>query len=62
MLIENRISLKRIQKLMGHSDIQTTLNVYGHVIERVESDIPLNAGIPSKITEHRCGESVASSP
>lgn len=36
MLIENRVSLKRIQALMGHEDIKTTLNVYGHVIDKVE--------------------------
>jgi len=36
MLIEKRVNLKKIQYLMGHSDIQTTLNIYGHVIERVE--------------------------
>ncbi|MEQ8694496.1 MAG: site-specific integrase [Gammaproteobacteria bacterium] len=36
VLIEKRCNLKRIQTLMGHSDIQTTLNVYGHLIERAE--------------------------
>lgn len=37
MLIENRVSLKRIQALMGHEDIKTTLNVYGHIINQVEN-------------------------
>ena len=37
MLIEQRCNLKRIQKLMGHEDIQTTLNVYGHIVEKAES-------------------------
>lgn len=37
VLIEKRCNLKRIQTLMGHSDIQTTLNVYGHLIERAEA-------------------------
>ena len=37
MLIEQRTNLKRIQTLMGHEDIQTTLNVYGHLVERAES-------------------------
>jgi integrase len=36
MLIDQRINLKRIQTLMGHKNIQTTLNVYGHLIERAE--------------------------
>ncbi|MRG71085.1 tyrosine-type recombinase/integrase [Alphaproteobacteria bacterium HT1-32] len=36
VLIEKRCNLKRLQTLMGHSDIQTTLNVYGHLIERAE--------------------------
>ena len=37
MLIEDRTNLKRIQKLMGHRDIETTLNTYGHLIERAEA-------------------------
>ncbi|ODS56466.1 MAG: integrase [Acidobacteria bacterium SCN 69-37] len=37
MLIDQRVNLKRIQTLMGHRNIQTTLNVYGHLIERVEA-------------------------
>lgn len=61
MLIEQRMSLKRIQKLMGHSDIQTTLNVYGHVIERAEADAPANSGILSTINKNSCGNSVADS-
>ena len=36
MLIDQRVNLKRIQTLMGHRSIQTTLNVYGHLIERAE--------------------------
>ena len=38
MLIEKRVNLKRIQKLMGHEDIKTTLNVYGHLIERADGE------------------------
>lgn len=37
MLIEQRLNLKRIQYLMGHEDVRTTLNVYGHLVERVEA-------------------------
>jgi integrase len=37
MLIEQKTNLKRIQRLMGHEKIETTLNVYGHIIERVET-------------------------
>ncbi len=36
MLIDQRVNLKRIQRLMGHEDIKTTLNVYGHLIERAD--------------------------
>ena len=36
MLIEQRVNLKRVQYLMGHEDIRTTLNVYGHLIDRAE--------------------------
>lgn len=45
MLIEQKVSLKRIQKLMGHADIQTTLNVYGHLIERAEEADVRGGGI-----------------
>jgi integrase len=38
MLIDQRVNLKRIQTLMGHRNIQTTLNVYGHLIERAEAE------------------------
>ncbi len=44
MQIENdtakkRLSAKRIQRLMGHSDIMTTYNIYGHLIEDEDSEI-----------------------
>lgn len=45
MLIEQGRNLKRIQKVMGHADIQTTLNVYGHIIERVEMNSEKPAGL-----------------
>lgn len=33
MLIEKKLNLKKIQTLMGHTNIETTLNVYGHLLE-----------------------------
>ncbi len=60
MLISNRVSLKRIQRLMGHSDIQTTLNIYGHVIERVEWEEQEKTCLIASMTRNSCGESVAS--
>ena len=33
MLIEKKANLKKIQTLMGHTNIETTLNVYGHLLE-----------------------------
>jgi len=60
MLIENRVNLKRIQKLMGHSDIQTTLNIYGHVIERVEWEVEEQTHLIASLSKNRCGKSVAS--
>lgn len=61
MLIENRVNLKRIQKLMGHSDIQTTLNIYGHVIERVEWEEEEQTHLIASLSKNPCGKSVASS-
>jgi integrase len=37
MLIERKVNLKKIQTLMGHSNIETTLNVYGHLLEEAEA-------------------------
>ena len=49
MLIEKRTNLKRLQKLMGHEKIETTLNVYGHLIERVESAAEKHTGMLASI-------------
>lgn len=50
MQIENRINLKRLQKLMGHEKIETTLNVYGHLIERVEAKSEKRTGMVATLT------------
>lgn len=47
MLIDHNVNLKRVQKLMGHEDITTTLNVYGHLIERAEMRDDDKAGMLS---------------
>ena len=36
MLIAQKVNLKKIQTLMGHANIETTLNVYGHLLEEAE--------------------------
>lgn len=41
--IKQRIDLKRLQTWMGHSSIQVTLNVYGHLIEDESGDAALAA-------------------
>jgi integrase len=45
MLIERNVSLKRVQYLMGHEDVRTTLGVYGHLIERKESKAEPSRGL-----------------
>ena len=59
MLIEQRVNLKRIQTLMGHSNITTTLNVYGHLIERAEASEEPRAGMLMRLSENTCGKFVA---
>jgi integrase len=59
MLIDQRVNLKRIQTLMGHRNIQTTLNVYGHMIERVEARAEDRVSVLSSMGLDSCGESVA---
>jgi integrase len=50
MLIEQRVNLKRIQKLMGHEDVKTTLNVYGHLIEKAEAAGTERTGMLQRIS------------
>lgn len=59
MLIEKRVNLKRIQKLMGHEKIETTLNVYGHLIERAEAAAEQHTGLLASLKLPPCGNSVA---
>ena len=59
MLIEQRTNLKRIQKLMGHEKIETTLNFYGHLVERKEAETEVRTGMLASMRENSCGKSVA---
>lgn len=52
MLIEQNANLKRIQKLLGHEDIKTTLNSYGHLIERAESVQHGKAGLLERMARN----------
>ncbi len=44
-LIENGVNLKAIQLRMGHADIQTTLNIYGHLLETSEANSANQKGL-----------------
>lgn len=59
MLIDQRVNLKRIQTLMGHRNIQTTLNVYGHLIERAEAVSQERTSVLMSLSRDSCGKSVA---
>ena len=48
MLIESNVNLKKIQTLMGHSSIETTLNVYGHLLD-VDKDNGKDLGMLSQM-------------
>lgn len=39
LLIDQDVNVKRIQRLMGHADIGTTLNTYGHLLPDSEDGI-----------------------
>lgn len=62
LLIEKKTNLKKIQTLMGHSNIETTLNVYGHLLEEDESDKIEQSGLLSALISNSCGKSVAQNP
>jgi len=59
MLIENKTNLKKIQTLMGHANIETTLNVYGHLLEEDVSGNNSAAGLLTSMLGESCGKSVA---
>lgn len=59
MLIEKKTNLKKIQTLMGHTNIETTLNVYGHLLEDHERDNTNSAGLLDDLFQKACGKSVA---
>ena len=59
MLIEQRVNLKKIQKLMGHSDIKTTMNYYGHLIERATEKDEEKFSMIDIIRKESCVKSVA---
>lgn len=59
ILIEKNTNLKKIQTLMGHTNIETTLNVYGHLLEDEKADKIASTGLLSEILKNSCGESVA---
>lgn len=62
MLIQKRTNLKRLQKLMGHADIQITFDTYGHLIDDIEAqEAQESRQLLSDILESSCGKSVASS-
>jgi len=59
MLIDQNVNLKRVQYLMGHENIETTLNVYAHLIERADAKTQARTGLLSSMQTPSCGKSVA---
>lgn len=59
MLIEKETNLKKIQTLMGHTNIQQTLDVYGHLLEDKAGEEAVPRGMLTDLTEEGCGVSVA---
>lgn len=59
MLIEKKVNLKKIQTLMGHANIETTLNVYGHLLEDDRDAKSEKVGMLSGMLFNSCGKFVA---
>ncbi|MGE7920008.1 site-specific integrase [Viridibacillus sp. NPDC093762] len=38
LLFEAGVSIKEVQDRLGHSDVQTTLNIYAHVSEKAKDE------------------------
>tara|TARA_R100000789_G_scaffold98887_2_gene103831 strand:- start:12234 stop:13331 length:1098 start_codon:yes stop_codon:yes gene_type:complete len=58
MLIERQVNLKKIQTLMGHNNIETTLNTYGHLLKDADDDKISNIGLLGGMM-NSCGRPVA---
>lgn len=43
-LIENKIDVKTVSTILGHSDVGTTLNIYVHPSEEAKTDA-VNSGL-----------------
>lgn len=56
-LIEKQMNLKKIQTLMGHTNIETTLNTYGHLLDDEVPDE--DVGLIGDLLGKACGKSVA---
>ncbi|MGQ4878865.1 tyrosine-type recombinase/integrase [Billgrantia sp. LNSP4103-1] len=59
MLIDQKTNLKKIQTLMGHTNIETTLNVYGHLFPDDDSGKNEDRGMINGMLRNSCGNSVA---
>ena len=59
MHIERGTNLKKLQTLMGHAKIETTLNVYGHLLDDDENLKKPAHGMLSALQALPCGKSVA---
>lgn len=60
-LIEQNVNLKKIQVLMGHTNIETTLNVYGHLLDGPPDERDGTRGMLEQMTPKSCGKYVAES-
>ena len=38
MLFEAGVTLKEVQDRLGHSDVQTTMNIYAHVTKKAKEE------------------------
>ena len=47
--IDQNVNAKRVQYLMGHSNIAVTFDTYGHLFEQVEKDVDTSAAIERAI-------------
>ena len=59
MLIKQKLDLKKIQRLMGHEKIETTINTYGHLIEEEFDQSKCWPGMLQRLNVENCGDSVA---
>ena len=55
LLLHENVDLKTVQQLMGHANIEITLNTYGHILDDINRSKRSNINFMSRLEQINCG-------